>query len=416
MVSRCTLVLVIGALSGFILIAGLGVAGLAGLTFWRSMIRAPVSVSLLVVTGEQRLNLIADDGSSRVVAENVSPELFHYPSSTPDGRRIAYIGREGNETILFTLDLTSGQRTELYRSQVNPPLYATWSPDGRYISVLANLRGGGLGTYIVAADGTGQVDQLATSPRSSYFAWRPDSGAILLHTGGNPGRVAALTLGQTEPLSERTDPGFFQAPAWSTAGDAFFYVAQPDPGGALTTDRIESVLTRVASSDGSSQVVVREPRAAIIFSRAPTSDDLAYTTVGETGFGALKIVTVGAERARTISRPDEEVVAFFWAPDSSQIAYLTIERRDGQTTGFVWHLVDAGSGNVRDLERFVPSQAFAALINYFDAYALALNLWSPDSQTLVYGSAEGVFTLDVASGAATRQASGVIGLWVHGQP
>ena len=416
MVSRRTLVLVIGVLSGFILVAGLGVAGLAGFTLWRSMVGAPASASLLVVDGEQRLNLIANDGSSRIVAENVSPELFHYPSSTPDGRRVAYIGREGDETILFSLELSSGRQTELYRSRVNPPLYATWSPDGRYLSFLANLRDGGLGTYVVAADGTGQVDQLAASLRSSYFAWRPDSEAILLHTGGgggSPGRVAAFRPGQTEPLSERTDPGFFQAPAWSMAGDAFFYVAQPNLGGALTTDRVESVLTRVASSDDSSQILVREPRAAIIFSRAPTRDDLAYITVGEDGFGALKIITVGAEAARTLSRSDEEVVAFFWAPDSAQIAYLTIERRNGQTIGFAWHLVGAEGGDVRDLERFVPSPAFAALVNYFDAYAFALNLWSPDSKTLVYGSEEGVFTLDVASGTTTRRASGVLGLWVN---
>ena len=416
MVSRHTLVLVIGALSGFILVAGLGVAGLAGFTFWRSMARAPASASLLVVDGERRLNLIASDGSSRIVAENVSPELFHYPSSTPDGRRIAYIGREDDETILFSLELSSGQQTELYRSRVNPPLYVTWSPDGRYLSFLANLGSGGLGTYIVAADGTGQVDQLAASLRSSYFAWRPDSEAILLHTGGGggtPGRIAALKPGQAEPLSERTDPGFFQAPAWSVAGDAFFYVAQPNPGGALTADRVESVLTRVASGDDSSQILIREPRAAIIFSRAPTRDDLAYITVGENGFGPLKIVTAGAEAARTLSRPDEEVVAFFWAPDSAQIAYLTIERRDGQTIGFAWHLVEAEGGDVRDLERFVPSPAFAALVNYFDAYAFALNLWSPDSRTLVYGSEEGVFTLDVVSGTTTRRASGALGLWVN---
>ncbi len=415
MVSRRTLVLVIGTLSGFILVAGLGVAGLAGFTLWRSMAGTPAGASLLVVDGEQRLNLIANDGSSRIVAENVSPELFHYPSSTPDGRRIAYIGREGDETILFSLELSSGRQTELYRSGVNPPLYVTWSPDGRYLSFLVNLRDGGLGTYIVAADGTGQVDQLAASLRSSYFAWRPDSEAILLHTGGgggSPGRVVAFKPGQTEPLSERADPGFFQAPAWSVAGDAFFYVAQPNPGGALTADRVESVLTRVASSDDSSQILVREPQAAIIFSRAPTRDDLAYITVGENGFGPLKIVTAGAEAARTLSRPDEEVVAFFWAPDSAQIAYLTIERRDGQTIGFAWHLVEAKGGDIRDLERFVPSPAFAALVNYFDAYAFALNLWSPDSRTLVYGSEEGVFTLDVVSGTVTQRASGTLGLWV----
>lgn len=416
MATRRILVALIGALTVFILVAGIGVAVLAAQILGRPAAPASVAQGLLVLDGERRLTLLAGDGAARTLAEDVSPELFHYPATAPDGRRIAYIGRAGGETLLFSLELASGRRAELYRSRESPPLYATWSPDGRYISFLVNMRGGGLGAHIVPADGSRPAELVGTSPSSSYFAWRPDSGALLLHSGGGDGvrgRVATFAPGQAEPLREVADPGFFQAPAWSVDGADFFYVAQPDPGGPLTAERVESRLTRVGAAGGPPQVLASEQQAALIFSRAPASDDLAYTTVGPAGFGALKVVAAGGGAARTLSRPDEAVAAFFWAPDGARIAYLTIERHEGQPPRFSWHLVAAGGGVVRDLGSFVPSPAFAALVNFFDAYALALDLWSPDGRELVFGSDEGVFALDVASGTRQRRADGVLGLWVR---
>lgn len=414
MVTRRTLVTLIGALTGFICFAGLALAGLAGWAYWRATGPDPLAQSLLVLDGERRLKLLDAAGVSRTLAEDASAELFHYPGTAPDGRRIVYIGREGAETLLLSLDLASGQRIELYRSQESPPLYATWSPDGRYVSFLSNQRGGGLGTYIVPSDGTRPAELLGLSPSTSYFAWRPDSSSLLLHTGGGNGvrgRVATFAPGQAEPLSQLDDPGFFQAPAWSVDGVDFFYVAQPDPGGPLTAERIESRLTRVPARGGPPQVLASEAQAAILFSRAPRNDDLAYTTVGPGGFGALKVVTANGS-ARTLSRADEAVAAFFWSPDGARIAYLSVVRAQGQPAQFNWHVVRASGGVVRDLGSFTPSPAFAALINFFDAYALALDLWSPDGRALVFASDEGVFALDVASGTRERRADGVLGLWV----
>jgi TolB protein len=414
MATRRILVALIGALTGFICLAGLGVAALVGLVVWREQAPAPVAQSLLVLDDQRRLILLDAEGVRRTLAEDASAELFHYPGTAPDGQRIVYIGREGAETLLLSLDLASGQRIELYRSGESPPLYATWSPDGRYVSFLSNQRGGGLGTYIVSADGTSPAELISVSPSTSSFAWRPDSGSLLLHSGGGNGargRIATFVPGQAEPLSELADPGFFQAPAWSVDGVDFFYVAQPDPGGPLTAERIESRLTRVSARGEPAQVLASEAQAAILFSRAPASDDLAYTTVGPRGFGALKVVTANGS-ARTLSRANEAVAAFFWSPDGARIAYLSVARGQGQPPQFNWHVVRASGGVVRDLGSFTPSPAFAALINFFDAYALALDLWSPDGRELVFGSDEGVFALDVASGTRERRADGVLGLWV----
>jgi TolB protein len=405
-------VALIGLLSAFILLAGAGVAALA---YWR-LGAQPSGHELLVVGGDRSLTLLGASGPGRTVAEDVSPDLFHYPSPAPDGRRIAYIGSDAEGTALHSLDLQTGERTVLYRSRANPPLYAAWSPDGRHVSFLSNRSGGGLGVYIVPADGSSEAAMLGTAASSSYFAWRPDGGALLLHTGGgngDPGQVATYAPGNPEPLSRLDDPGFFQAPAWSADGRAFYYVAQPPVQGALTPDTVESVLTRVAADGSDPKVIASEKRAAMIFSRDPASEQLAYITVGPDGFGALKVVDGAGGAPRPLSRPGEQVPAFFWAPDGARIAYLTFETRQGQVPRFTWHLVERDGGAVRDLASFTPSQAFAALVSFFDAYAISLELWSPDGALLVYGSDDGVYALDIASGEPRRRADGVLGLWVR---
>jgi Tol biopolymer transport system component len=383
---RRTLLILIGLLLAFIVLAGAGVAALA---FWRFGL-APRSAaqSLLVVGGDRSLTLLGGDGAGRTLAEDVSAELFHYPSTSRDGSRVVYISRDPSGTALAALDLASGERVELYRSTGSPPLYAAWSPDGRHVSFLATRTGGGLEIYIVPADGSAEAARIGTAAGASYFAWRPDGAQLLLHTSGRPSdsRVATFEPGNPEPLSQRDDPGFFQAPAWSE-------------------DRV--------GPDGEPTVVASEKQAAILFSRAPGSDHLAYVTVSPSGFGALKVVDGAGGEVRTLSRPDESIPGFFWSPDGSQIAYLTFSRGESGAPEFTWHLVGRDGGEVRDLVSFTPSQAFAGLVGYFDAYAISLELWSPDGRSIVYGSDDGVYALDVASGAPTRQADGVLGLWVR---
>lgn len=409
MTTRRILVGLIALLTLFILVAGVGLAGLVYLRFaGRSD-----GGQLLVVDADQRLRLVAADGSERLLAENLSADGFRYPSPAPDGERVAVISRDDEGTALLSLHLRTGERTELYRSSDAPPLYVTWSPDSSTISFLSNQRQGGLGVHTVPADGGGEAELIDTTSSSSYFAWQPEGDRLLLHIGGSSfegGTVAVYERGSGEPASELRDPGFFQAPAWSSDGSAIFYVAQPPIDGPLTPERVESVLTRVPVDGGEPLVIAREQQRAIFFSRAPGSDTIAYTTAGQGGFGALKVVDAGGE-PRVISRPDDVIPAFFWSPDGGSIAYLTFEPQPSGPPSFTWHVVSSAGGAVRELASFTPSQAFVGLISFFDAYALSLDLWSPDGTRLVYGTDEGVYEVEVASGATTRRAAGILAMW-----
>ncbi|NJM07275.1 hypothetical protein HC891_15405 [Candidatus Gracilibacteria bacterium] len=112
---------------------------------------------------------------------------------------------------------------------------------------------------------------------------------------------------------------------------------------------------------------------------------------------------------RTLSPDGQRVAAFFWAPDSRQIAYLSFDA--ASATPLTWNVARSDGSAVRELASFAPSRAFGGMITYFDAYAQALDVWSPDSRQLVYAAADGIYRIDVTSGTVERSGDGVFAAW-----
>lgn len=410
--NRRLLVILGVGLTSLALLCAIGTGALLWL-FWQR----PAEEQLLLVGGDARLRLLDTHENLRVLAEDASADPFRYPVPAPDGQRLAYISADGAGGALHILGLSDGSRRTLYESAANPPLYLTWSPDGRYLSFLVNVAGGGLHTYVVATDGSGESELI--SPASpSYFAWSPDSSTLLLHQGGSGvegGRVLTYRPGETARVV-LSDPGFFfRTVSWSLDGSRLLYVAQPPVTGQMSEEQIESVITRAAPDGSSVEALIREPRALLFFLRAPNHDGIAYLKLSAEERG-LYLWDGTSATPRRLSRDDDDVTEFFWAPDGRQIAYLTLEPTPSSnpTRNRRWHVVDVASGTLRDFETFTPSTQFEAMLQFFDAYALAFSIWSGDSQRLVYGAADGVFVLDTASGQVSRAGEGTLGMWIRG--
>jgi len=82
------------------------------------------------------------------------------PSFSPDGSRIAFMGRVHNRWEIFFMNANGSGRAQLTHSDQDldqPPsnVAPTWSPDGKYIAFLSN-RDGPWRIYVMNADGTGQ--------------------------------------------------------------------------------------------------------------------------------------------------------------------------------------------------------------------------------------------------------------------
>ncbi len=165
------------------------------------------------------------------------PRAYVTARLSPDGTRVALDVRDQEQDI-WVWDLGRETLTRLTFDS-GPDMFPVWTPDGRRI-VFSSVRArGALNLYWQAADGTGAVERLTTSPnQQNASSMTPDGSRVVLTEAAGTADIVALTLGSPPVSAAATQPG--PPPAAS-------------PSGAATGDRLE-VLVRTAFAEISPQV------------------------------------------------------------------------------------------------------------------------------------------------------------------
>lgn len=337
---------------------------------------------------------------------------YTQPTPAPDGRSVAAVSVQQSSTernsALVVVDL-EGRPTTLFEQTGSEPFYLAWSPDSARLAFLAS----GTGTFTLhAAEADGQTRAQAIAPgQPLYFSWSPDSTQLLLHVGGSGydgGTLQLYTWGDDRPKTLGTQPGGFQAPAWLPDGQqALTVVLEPSGAGLVRIDRAGNVQQRVADA-GESVVFVAAPDATRVAYLKPSGDDA----------GRLHVVRADGSDDRALDI--ERVVTCFWSPDSARLALLSVTTDGLQTTALRqqaprlrWHVLTLADNTIQSFDPFQPSLEFLSLLPFFDQYAQSHRVWDRAGQRLLYAAADGVYTLDVRTGAAARIAPGVLGLWME---
>jgi TolB protein len=116
------------------------------------------------------------------------------------------------------------------------------------------------------------------------------------------------------------------------------------------------------------------------------------------------------------------MMAMFWSPDGSRIAYVTAPDARGVLS---WRLYDIQTSESSLLTTWIPSPQQLVLLSFFDQYALSHSPWSPDGLNLVFAGQlwRGVVTVSQAAssqvivlpvddpGLAKSIADGILGFW-----
>ena len=280
-----------------------------------------------------------DDGLPRVAFRNeadtgaILPSMAHYPLWSPDGSRLALVVSRQEQLALYLLDIDNPGDAEFVLERA--PLYASWSGDSRYLVVHGNEE-----LFVVDSEGS----ELVTA------------------------------------LDDRD--AFYRAPAWWPSGDRYVIAAPDGDGGRslfieeafssrrTTLGPVESGVAFLWSPDGSTLAVAR--------SKIPVGG--IYDTLE---FYSANGTSVGSDISDTL-------IAFYWSPDSSRIAYVTLAN---QAAIFRWQVLDMVDGTVQFVTEFKPTRAQITLFQFFDQFSYSHQVWSPDSDALVF---------------AGRQAGGVI--------
>jgi len=78
---------------------------------------------------------------------------------------------------------------------------------------------------------------------------------------------------------------------------------------------------------------------------------------------------------------EEDVVAFFWSPDSTKMAYVTLTDAQGVLR---WNAYDLAVGTQQRLVDFLPSTDQLVVFRYFDQYDPSHSQGSPGSGAILF--------------------------------
>ncbi|NNF53424.1 MAG: hypothetical protein HKN03_03175 [Acidimicrobiales bacterium] len=388
---------------------------------------------IVVQTAEQNLSILTFAGEVLAATTNDAAQ----PVFSPDGRRLAWTTFNPASTsgaIVFGSVAEDGSVT--IDAEVPAPVvsyYSVWAPDGSgRLAILGNAPGG-TGLAVVDEGGSTPVVE-ADIPY--YFSWRPEADGVVAHAGNRLRSFDLLTgVGTDVQFVAPT----FRAPALLADGSAVFVVANNvDPaGGDGAVLRLDAELDGAFNPDLARRIVDFNGRATLVLS--PDGKKLSILVEGSgvvaqvnntAGGGGhfqdrgtlgrgLHILNLETEEISTLRT--EAIRAAFWAPNSEMIASVNFDSLGDGRAYSSWTVSSSDGEEISRTPRFVLSTQFeGAYLPFYDQYAQALTIWSPDSSRLVFpgssvGRDEGIWLHRLPDGrseAATfKIAEGSVAFW-----
>ena len=378
-------------------------------------------------TGEERLT---GDVRAGLLSQALQRgDSYSWPTWSPDGTRLAasrvFLTDSSADLSVQLFDVSTGRMTPAYENEVPAPVadgaahYIYWSPDGRYLSLLAPTREG-LALLVRDFQGGGEAATLAVGA-PLYYHWSNGSGPASTVLAVHSANQLLLTEPSPDGSQVHVDVNAvgFRAPALSPDGAQLAYAA--------AQGEVHGVFVRNVGpppfQDMQSPRLLAETSGLVAFAWAPGGSALAVSEQSGTGsplFNRLSVYPVDGSQPVVLA--EESHLAFFWSPKGDRIAWISVDAASRE----MGVSVAAVGGEPRRLFRFSPTGEFFTYLSFFDQYAYSHSLWSPDGSALVVVGNEGqesgrrngsgpsggqVYVVDANTGAALRIASGKTAVW-----
>ena len=319
------------------------------------------------------------------------------PTWSPDAAQLAWSKVEiANNTTQSALQVSSANGVDL-ASYDTPfaPFYLYWSPDGKRLAYLSNWITRSLPSIALRVVNLIEAGAARTVAEGQplYFDWSPDGTRLLSHLSNTQIAIESLD-GAQQTLAGSL--ALFPAPEWA-AGDRLVYAILDETGQSLV----------LATPEGQVIRQLTDFQERITFSVNGAGEQIAYTItpsgLATAAFGPLYATELESGRTRQLS--EAPVIAFFWSPDSSKLAYLAAVRTN-DSIRLAWHVWDGKQD--RSYDSILPSRVYLeSYLAFFDQYARSTTIWAPDSSAFAYAGADesgrsGVWVQPVTEGSSVR--------------
>lgn len=349
--------------------------------------------------------------------------FYAWPTWSPDNTRLAasrvqVAGDRELQVSVQIIQATSGRSKTVFTNEIpaliadGVPHYLYWSPNGRYLAIIASTPRG-LTLFVVDTQSNDSPVAVETGG-PLYFSWAADASSILIHVGHEVKLVESPFETSSPKLLATT--GGFRVPAFAPDGRRLAYPVLSESGGSL-------FIAETDNPDNLKSVVDLDSFSSFMWS--PNGDELAVADQPHSGasvFQRLRVVSADGTSVHTIT--EESVMAFYWSPDGELIAWVSLVPEEQM---FQWKVASRQGESERQLFRFHPSSDTFTMLSFFDQYAYSHTPWSPDSLRLVVaGSPEPsferrnghtptgsrVFVLDVQGSVSAQDiAAGTLAFW-----
>jgi len=243
----------------------------------------------------------ADGENASIMVESEKPLLS--PAWSPDGRRIAYVSFENDNSEVFVQVVRTGVRQRVSaREGINSA--PAWSPDGKQLALTLSKGRGDLDVYVL--DLSSQVlSRLSSGPAIDTEAeWSPDGRWIYFTSdrGGAP-QVYRSKPGDKAAKRITFEGGYNARPRVSPDGSRLAVVHNDRGNYRIAVVDLERSYTQVLS-DG---------RMDESPSFAPNGEQILYAT-GQGRSGSLAMVSVDGRVQQSIKAVEGEVREPAWGP------------------------------------------------------------------------------------------------------